>query len=64
MKADQGTDSFLDQIINRTLEALTENEHFDEKILRQLRALAASGDLSRPQLVARALLADGDDQGS
>ena len=64
MKTEQGAVSFLDQIITLTLEAIAKNDLFDENTVGKLRALAESGDLSKPQSVARALSPDGDDQGS
>ena len=64
MKTEQGAVSFLDQIINLTLEAVSKNDLFDENTVGKLRTLVVSGDLSKPQLVARSLSHDGDEQGS
>ena len=64
MKTEQGAVSFLDQIITLTLEAIAKDDLFDENTVGKLRALAESGDLSKPQAVARSLNPGGDDQGS
>ena len=61
---EQGAASFLDQIITHTLEAISKNDLFDETTVETLRALVASGDLSKSQLVAKSLSPDVDDQGS
>ena len=46
---------FLDQIIESTLQALSENNSFDEETLGRLRGLVALSDLTRYERVVEAL---------
>ena len=44
---DEGqTSQFVDQIIERTLQALSENPDFDEETLARVKELAGSSDLT------------------
>ena len=49
------TSQFVDQIIERTLEVLSENPDFDEETLARLKELAGSSDLTDFQKVVSAL---------
>ena len=52
---------FLEQIIETTLEALSENASFDEETLVRLRGLVASSDLTNYERIVEALgNGDGD----
>ena len=53
---DEGqTSQFVDQIIERTLEVLSENPDFDEETLARLKELADSSDLTDFEKVVAAL---------
>ena len=53
---DEGqTSQFLDQIIERTLQALSENPDFDEETLARHKELAGSSDLTDFEKVVAAL---------
>ena len=47
---------FIEQIIESTLEALSENEAFDEETLGRLRELASSSGLTNFERIVEALV--------
>ena len=47
---------FLEQIVESTFEALSENETFDEKTLGRLRELASSSGLTNFERIVEALV--------
>ena len=54
--SDEGqTSQFVDQIIEKTLEALSENPSFDDETLSRLSELANSTSLTNDQRVVEAL---------
>ncbi len=55
MPEDQHSSQFIDQIIEITLEELSEHQIFDDETLRRLRGLAESSGLNDSQRVVEAL---------
>ena len=56
--SDEGqTSQFVDQIIEKTLQALSENPFFDDETLSRLKELANSSGLTNDQRVVDALSA-------
>lgn len=54
--SDEGqTSQFVDQIIEKTLQALSENPSFDDETMSRLRELANSTSLTNDQRVVEAL---------
>ena len=55
MPAEDHSSQFLEQIIESTLQALSESDSFDEDTLARLRGLTASSDLTTYERVVEAL---------
>lgn len=52
---DEHNPKFIDQIIERTLQSVSEREDFDDDILKRLRELAKTSGLSDEKRVIEAL---------
>ena len=55
MPDEEQSSHFLEHIIESTLQALSENDSFDEETLARLRVLVASSDLTKYERVVEAL---------
>ena len=55
MPGEEQSSQFLEQIIESTLGALSENDAFDEETLSRLRELVASSDLTKYERIVEAL---------
>ena len=55
MPDEEQSSHFLEQITESTLQALSENDSFDEETLARLRVLVASSDLTKYERVVGAL---------
>ena len=55
MPDEEQSSQFLEQIIEATLEALSENAAFDEETLARLRGVVASADLTKYERIVEAL---------
>ena len=55
MHVDETSSPFLDQILARAFETISEHPAFDEELLEHLRGLAESGDLLEFERVVTAL---------
>ena len=53
---------FIEQIVELTLERVSENCIFDERSLKRLRELAESSGLSDPEKVLKALATEEEDK--
>ena len=59
MPDEEQSSLFLDQIVESTFEALSENKAFDEETLGRLRELASSSGLTNFEPIVEALVSGG-----